>query len=125
MEDVVFDDDDEVRQLVKRLIGPLGRRLDESAPMVDARLPDGSRLNAAIPPATTRWCCVTVRKFILRAHSLEELVALGTLPSRRGALPRSRRAGGDEHHRQRSHRFRQDDLDQLPRRAIASPDERW
>ena len=80
VEDVVFDDDDEVRQLVKRLIGPLGRRLDESAPMVDARLPDGSRLNAAIPPATTRWCCITIRKFILRAHSLDELVALGTLP---------------------------------------------
>lgn len=80
VDDVVFDDDDEVRQLVKRLIGPLGRRLDDSSPMADARLPDGSRLNAAIPPATTRWCAVTIRKFILRAHSLEQLVALGTLP---------------------------------------------
>ncbi len=80
VEDVVFDDDDDVRQLVKRLIGPLGRRLDEASPMVDARLPDGSRLNAAIPPATTRWCAVTVRKFVLRAHSLEGLVSLGTLP---------------------------------------------
>jgi pilus assembly protein CpaF len=47
--------------------------------MVDARLPDGSRLNAAIPPATTRWCHVTIRKFLLRAHSLEQLVDLGTL----------------------------------------------
>lgn len=75
-----FEDDDEIRQLVKRLIGPLGRRLDESAPMVDSRLPDGSRLNAAIPPATTRWCAVTIRKFLLRAHSLDELVRLGTLP---------------------------------------------
>jgi pilus assembly protein CpaF len=80
VDDVVFDDDEEVRQLVKRLIGPLGRRLDDSSPMVDARLPDGSRLNAAIPPATTRWCAVTVRKFVLRAHSLEQLVVLGTLP---------------------------------------------
>jgi pilus assembly protein CpaF len=62
MDDVSFDDDDEVRQLVKRLVGPLGRRLDESSPMVDARLPDGSRLNAAIPPATTRWCALTIRK---------------------------------------------------------------
>jgi pilus assembly protein CpaF len=77
--DLMFDDDEELRALVKRLIGPLGRRLDESSPMVDARLPDGSRLNAAIPPATTRWCSVTIRKFILRAHSLEQLVALGTL----------------------------------------------
>src|ERR1700681_4556474 len=74
-----FADNDELLQLVKRLIGPLGRRLDESSPMVDARLGDGSRLNAAIPPATTRWCCVTIRKFLLRAHSLEQLVRLGTL----------------------------------------------
>lgn len=78
--DLFFDSDEEVRQLVKRAIGPLGRRLDESSPMVDARLPDGSRLNAAIPPATTRWCVVTIRKFVLRAHSLEQLVALGALP---------------------------------------------
>jgi len=77
--DLYFEDDEELRQLVKRLIGPIGRRLDESSPMVDARLPDGSRLNAAIPPATTRWCCVTIRKFLLRAHALEELVELGTL----------------------------------------------
>ncbi len=78
--DVYFDDDEDLLQLVKRLVGPLGRRLDESSPMVDARLPDGSRLNAAIPPATTRWCSLTIRKFILRAHSLDQLVALGTLP---------------------------------------------
>ena len=77
--DLYFDDNEELLGLVKRLLGPLGRRLDESSPMVDARLPDGSRLNAAIPPATTRWCSVTVRKFILRAHSLEQLVQLGTL----------------------------------------------
>jgi pilus assembly protein CpaF len=77
--DLYFEDDEELRQLVKRLIGPIGRRLDESSPMVDARLSDGSRLNAAIPPATTRWCCVTIRKFLLRAHALEELVRLGTL----------------------------------------------
>jgi pilus assembly protein CpaF len=77
--DLYFDDDAELLQLVKRLVGPLGRRLDESSPMVDARLPDGSRLNAAIPPATTRWCSLTIRKFILRAHSLDQLVTLGTL----------------------------------------------
>ena len=77
--DLYFDDDEELRALVKRLIGPLGKRLDESSPMVDARLPDGSRLNAAIPPATTRWCCVSLRKFLLKATTLEQLVALGTL----------------------------------------------
>ncbi len=77
--DLFFADDEELKGLVKRLIGPLGRRLDESSPLVDARLSDGSRLNAAIPPATTRWCALTIRKFILRAHSLEHLVALGSL----------------------------------------------
>jgi pilus assembly protein CpaF len=77
--DLYFDDDEDLRNLVKRLIGPMGRRLDEASPMVDARLSDGSRLNAAIPPATTRWCCVTIRKFLLRAQSLDELVSLGTL----------------------------------------------
>ncbi len=77
--DLYFDDDQELRDLVKRLIGPLGKRLDESSPMVDARLPDGSRINAVIPPASTRWCCVTIRKFLLRARSLEELTAFGTL----------------------------------------------
>ena len=80
VQDLVFDDDEELRHLVKRLVGPLGRRLDETAPLVDARLPNGARLNAAIPPATTRWCCLTIRKFTLRAHSLEQLVALRTLP---------------------------------------------
>jgi pilus assembly protein CpaF len=78
-QDLFFDDDEELRGLVKRLVGPLGRRLDESSPMVDARLPDGSRLNAAIPPATSRWCSLTIRKFLLRAQSLEQLVELGTL----------------------------------------------
>jgi pilus assembly protein CpaF len=78
--DLYFEDDEELRALVKRLVGPLGKRLDESSPMVDARLPDGSRLNAAIPPATIRWTCLTIRKFILRASSLDDLVRLGTLP---------------------------------------------
>lgn len=78
--DLFFDDDDELRQLIKRLIGPLGRRLDDSSPMVDARLPDGSRLNSVIPPAAVRWASLTIRKFRLRANSLEQLVELGTLP---------------------------------------------
>jgi pilus assembly protein CpaF len=81
LKDIYFDDDRELRDLVKRLVGPLGKRLDESSPMVDARLPDGSRLNAAIPPATTSWTCLTIRKFVLRATRLDQLVQLGTLSS--------------------------------------------
>src|SRR5438132_7561560 len=77
---VYFETDDELRQLVKRVVSSAGRRLDEASPMVDVRLRDGSRLNAVIPPAATRWTSVTVRKFVLRAQSLHELVELGALP---------------------------------------------
>ena len=52
---VYFETDEELRQLVKRVVSGAGRRLDEASPMVDVRLRDGSRLNAVIPPATTRW----------------------------------------------------------------------
>ncbi|MGI9147420.1 MAG: CpaF family protein [Chloroflexota bacterium] len=77
---VYFETDDELRQLVKRIVSTAGRRLDEASPMVDVRLRDGSRLNAVMPPAATRWTSVTIRKFVLRAQSLHELVGLGALP---------------------------------------------
>jgi pilus assembly protein CpaF len=77
---VYFETDDELRQLVKRVVSTAGRRLDEASPMVDVRLRDGSRLNAVMPPASTRWTSVTIRKFVLRAQSLQELVGLGALP---------------------------------------------
>ena len=79
--DVYFDTDEELRNLIKRIVSTAGRRLDEAAPMVDVRLRDGSRLNAVIPPAATRWTSVTVRKFAMRVHSLAQLVELGALPS--------------------------------------------
>jgi pilus assembly protein CpaF len=78
---VYFESDDELRQLVKRIVSSAGRRLDEASPMVDVRLPDGSRLNAVVPPASTRWTSVTIRKFVMRAQSLDQLVELGALPS--------------------------------------------
>jgi pilus assembly protein CpaF len=77
--DVYFETDDELRQLVRRIVSTAGRRLDEAAPMVDVRLRDGSRLNAVIPPASTRWTSVTIRKFAMRVHSLTQLVELGAL----------------------------------------------
>jgi pilus assembly protein CpaF len=84
--DVYFEHDEELRQLVKRLVSSAGRRLDEAAPMVDVRLPDGSRLNAVIPPASTRWTSVTIRKFVLRVQSLAELQELGALTESVAAL---------------------------------------
>jgi pilus assembly protein CpaF len=92
--EIQFEDDEELRALVKRIVGPLGKRLDEGSPMVDVRLPDGSRLHAVIPPAASRWTCVTIRRFVLRAHSLDELVALDTLsPAAAGFLDAAVQAG--------------------------------
>jgi pilus assembly protein CpaF len=76
---VLFASDDDVLALVRRIIAPLGRRIDESAPAVDARLPDGSRLHAIMPPLTGGHVAVTIRKHSLRAQTLDDLVRLGTL----------------------------------------------
>lgn len=72
-------EEEETLHLVKRTIGPLGGRLDESQPMVERSLPDGSRLTAVIPPMSNT-IQVSIRRFILRALTLETLVDLGTLP---------------------------------------------
>ncbi len=69
----------EVEEVVERMLARAGRRLDRSQPFVDARLPDGSRLHVVIPPVTDAWA-VNIRKFVnLRAHTLEELVRLGSI----------------------------------------------
>jgi pilus assembly protein CpaF len=72
-------DEDETLQLIKRAIGPLGGRLDESQPVVECSLPDGSRLTAVIPPMSNT-VQLSIRRFVLRALTLETLVTLGTLP---------------------------------------------
>jgi pilus assembly protein CpaF len=70
----------ELADLVERMLRTSGRRVDLSTPFVDATLPDGSRLHVVIPDVTRRHMAVNIRKFVLSAHSLDELVALGTLP---------------------------------------------
>jgi len=70
---------DEVRDLVERMLKPSGRRLDLSSPFVDALLPDGSRLHAVIPDITREHLSLNVRKFVVAANGLEDLVALGTV----------------------------------------------
>lgn len=69
----------EIRDLVERMLRASGRRLDLSSPFVDATLEDGSRLHVAIPDITRRHWAVNIRKFVLRAHRLDELVRLGSL----------------------------------------------
>lgn len=76
---VTFDDDQHVLQIIDRIILPLGRRIDADSPTVDARLPDGSRVNAVIPPVAIDGPSITVRKFRKDKLSIEQLVNFGSL----------------------------------------------
>ena len=69
-----FRDNDHLLRIVNRIVAGVGRRIDESQPMVDARLPDGSRVNAAIPPIAIDGCSVSIRKFSKKPLTLEKLV---------------------------------------------------
>ncbi|MGH8552185.1 MAG: CpaF family protein [Methylococcales bacterium] len=77
--DLRFIDDDHVLRVVRRIIAPLGRRLDESNPMVDARLQDGSRVNAIIPPLAVDGPCVSIRKFAKDALREADLLVFGSV----------------------------------------------
>ncbi len=74
-----FDDDDHILRIIDRMIHPLGRRVDDDTPSVDARLPDGSRVHAIIPPVAVDGPCITIRKFLQNKMSVDELVKLGAL----------------------------------------------
>jgi pilus assembly protein CpaF len=74
---VTFSSDDAVMSAIERIVSPLGRRIDESSPMVDARLKDGSRVNAIIPPLALRGPCITIRKFSTKKLADEDLVKFG------------------------------------------------
>ncbi|MDQ3044258.1 MAG: CpaF family protein [Chloroflexota bacterium] len=76
--DIVFQDDDHVMRVIDRIVSPLGRRVDESSPTVDARLPDGSRVNAIIPPIALNGPTVTIRKFSRDPFTVEDLIRFGT-----------------------------------------------
>ncbi|HEY0411344.1 MAG TPA: ATPase, T2SS/T4P/T4SS family, partial [Candidatus Dormibacteraeota bacterium] len=76
---VAFADEEELRNAIERILAPLGRRVDELSPMVDARLADGSRVNVVIPPLAIDGPLVSIRRFGARRPDPEELVALGTL----------------------------------------------
>ena len=79
MTDVVFKDDSHVMRIIERIVAPLGKRIDESSPMVDARLPDGSRVNATIPPVSLNGPVLTIRKFSAKPYTMADLVRFGTL----------------------------------------------
>jgi pilus assembly protein CpaF len=74
-----FLDDAHLMRIIDRIVSQVGRRIDESSPMVDARLPDGSRVNAIIPPLSLKGPTLTIRKFAKDALSLDHLVGLGSM----------------------------------------------
>jgi pilus assembly protein CpaF len=76
---IAFRDDAHLRLIIDRIISRVGRRIDESSPLVDARLPDGSRVNAIIPPAALDGPILSIRRFRRRALSIDDLLGLGTL----------------------------------------------
>ena len=74
-----FRDDKHVMHIIDRIISPLGRRVDESSPLVDARLPDGSRVNVIIPPLAVNGPSITIRKFAKDPFTADDLISFGTL----------------------------------------------
>ena len=77
--DTRFTDETHLRRIIDKIVGRVGRRVDESSPMVDARLPDGSRVNAVIPPLAVDGSYLTIRKFATDPYMVEDLIGFGTL----------------------------------------------
>ncbi len=79
LSDKIFSSNQAVLGVIERIVAPIGRRIDESSPMVDARLKDGSRVNAIIPPLALKGPCITIRKFKREALRIEDLIKYRTL----------------------------------------------
>ena len=77
--DAAFVDEDHLRRIIDKIVARVGRRIDESSPMVDARLPDGSRVNAVVPPISLDGAALTIRKFAADPYTIEDLIGFGTL----------------------------------------------
>jgi pilus assembly protein CpaF len=79
LSDIRFRDAEHIQRIIERIVAPLGRRVDESSPMVDSRLSDGSRVNVIIPPVSPKSPTITIRKFRSDKMTMDELVAAGTI----------------------------------------------
>ncbi|WHH60536.1 CpaF family protein [Petroclostridium sp. X23] len=79
LSNISFRDDQHVMHVIEKIVAPLGRRIDESSPMVDARLPDGSRVNAIIPPLALNGPTITIRKFSEKPLTVKDLINFNTL----------------------------------------------
>ena len=79
LSEAVFRDDEHVLHIIDKIVSPIGRRIDESQPMVDARLPDGSRVNAIIAPLALKGPSITIRKFSKTPYTINDLIRFGSL----------------------------------------------
>src|SRR5581483_11361070 len=79
LSEVDFEDDEHVRRIIDRIVSPLGRHVDESSPICDARLPDGSRVNIVIPPISLIGPVITIRKFSKTPFTVDDLIRFGSL----------------------------------------------
>jgi pilus assembly protein CpaF len=77
--DVTFSDEAHLRQIIEKIVASVGRRIDESSPMVDARLPDGSRVNAIIPPVAVHSPTLTIRRFPAEPYGMKDLINFGSI----------------------------------------------
>jgi len=84
--EVKFRDDEHVMHIIDKIVSPIGRRIDEGQPMVDARLPDGSRVNAIIPPLALKGPSITIRKFSNNPYKIHDLIRFGTLTPKMAKL---------------------------------------
>jgi len=84
-----FISDEVTESVIERIVAQVGRRIDKSNPLVDARLPDGSRVNAIIPPLAIRGPCLTIRKFPAQRYTIEDLIEMGSIPRPAAAFLRA------------------------------------
>ncbi|GAA1635735.1 CpaF family protein [Catellatospora bangladeshensis] len=87
--DAAFMDETHLRRVIDKIVSRIGRRIDESSPMVDARLPDGSRVNAVVPPIALDGAALTVRKFAADPFTVDDLISFGTMSPRVADLLRA------------------------------------
>ena len=110
--DVEFRDNDHLLQIIDRIVSKVGRRVDEVCPMVDARLPDGSRVNAIIPPLALDGAAVSHSPLRRQPAQARRPAELQGVHARNGDAAGRRHQGPAQHHHLRRHRFRQDDAAQ-------------
>ena len=106
--DVAFADEAHLRRTIDKIVGKIGRRVDETSPMVDARLPDGSRVNAIIPPLALDGSKLTIRKFSEDPYTVEDLISFDTLTRPAADLLAACVQGPAQHPGLGGHRRRQD-----------------